>query len=252
MARFPKLSALGALLLLPGPASAELAGRYTIEATPGSWLLELASDGKTYTGSLTANGIVLGAVDALGTEDDDDDYAVEGVIAGQVNAKFAFYVDDDNRSYRLLMIPLVGGVADYSRATEFLAQAAVTVAPNASIPESPETTEATLNSGLIGLWAAQVTTVGSDGSLAVELYIEIRGDGYLVDRGTRAMASFEGAGLDNSAQANDEAVLWQSDATTIYVSSNAVQWAPLARYELSGRRLLLTYYDGSRQLWYRR
>lgn len=253
MARFPKLSALGALLLLPGTSSAvELAGRYTIVATPGSWLLELEAGGAKYAGSLTVDGAVVGVVDARGTEDEDGDYAVEGVIAGQVNAEFAFYADDDRRSYRLLMIPLTDGVADYSHATEFEAQAADTIAPNASIPEPPEPTETNLNPGLIGLWAAQVANVGSDGSLAVELYMQIREDGYLVDRGSRAMASFDGAGLDNSAQPNGEAVRWQSDGTTIYVSSDAAQWAPLARYELSGQRLLLTYYDGSRQLWYRR
>ena len=253
MTLFRKSSTAGLVLLLHCVAgAADVAGHYTIVATPGAWLLELVSCGDNYTGSLVADGVVVGSVAAVGSKDEDGDYSVDGVITGQINAEFALYTANEDGDFRLLMIPLADGVADYGRATEYRAQAVDTVAAKAPTPESTASSGALPNPGLVGLWVAQVSTIDGAGSIATELYMEIRSDGYLVDRGSRAMASFDGAGLDHGVLSNGETVLWRSDGTTIYVSDDAVRWAPLASYELSGRRLLLRYYDGSRQLWYRR
>ena len=248
-----KLSITGALLLLHGVVgAADLAGRYTVMATPDTWLLELVSDGHSYTGSLAADSVVVGTITALGTEDEDGDYSVEGFINGQINAEFSFYADDDDGSHRLLMIHLVGDAADYGRAAEYRARPETAAVPDESPTPRIESLGDYRNPHLVGLWSAQVSNAGSDGSFAVELYMEFRNDGYLVDRGSRAMASVDGAGLDGGIVATGDAVLWRSNGATIYVSADAAQWAPLARYEISGQRLLLTYYDGSRQLWYRR
>ena len=256
MNRYNVLAVVSLLLTCTSSASAtdRLAGRYEIATTQGGWQLTLTSDASGYNGELAANGTVIGSVSGQASIEEDGEFSVDGTILGQgIRAEFAFYENDPGDGFQLLLIPLTGnGVPDYGGAVEYPAQPVAAGLHEESDAPPDGTADTSRDARLVGFWTAQVSTTGAGGSLAAELYMEIREDGYIVDRGSRSMASFDGAGLDGGTLPGGEAALWQTDGSTIFISKDGANWATLARYEISGHRLLLAYYDGSRQLWYRR
>ena len=227
-------------------AAHSFVGQFEIATRQGPWQLTLyAGEADTYLGNVQADGAIIGDVSGREVVDEDGESSIEGTVDGEnLRAEFAFYENDRNDGFHLLVIPLDShGTPDISRAVEYPARALSGSAQGE--------TDALRDARLVGLWTAQVRTSSAAGRLSAELYMEIRSDGYIVDRGSRSVASFDGAGLDSGMAAGGESALWRTDGSTIFVSQDAANWAPLARYEISDRRLLLTYYDGSRQLWYR-
>ncbi len=106
---------------------------------------------------------------------------------------------------------------------------------------------------LVGSYSRQEMTSTSAGSIATQMFLEIRPDGTF----SEAMGDTLGGGMDWSGQVGGgggaQTAEWttQNDLFLIRPLGTA-QWVPLARYVLEPGRLMFVYSDGSRHLWYRR
>jgi hypothetical protein len=104
---------------------------------------------------------------------------------------------------------------------------------------------------LVGVWAAQVIMNTPGGDMATQLLMEIRGDGTLVDLGSRSIGGTADVNIDTGMSGGGETMAWRTNGDILEVSSAGSQWVQLARFEVSGNQLFLVYYDGDRKLWHR-
>lgn len=120
---------------------------------------------------------------------------------------------------------------------------------------------------LVGRWShEQITMSGGDSLTTREEYI-LHPDGTLALGKARAVASFSGerynevedttsywyGHADTGEGDNDEEIIgrWKTQGNILYIQEGG-QWVPYARYYVEDGKLLLTYEDGSRKLFYRK
>lgn len=196
--------------------------------------------------------------------DEDGEASVEGVMSGGgAQGLFSFFPDEDG-DFGLLVTPLAAGNRP---ATEQATYYAVSRAPASSLqsgdrgPQGPPGNAvgampgaATTPAGhpLVGTWLTQVNMVSPEGGVSTQLGMEFRGDGTLLELGSRAMGGFPGGHIDVQGPGGGEQAAWRTEGDVLWVSYQGSQWLPLARFRIDGSRLALTYVqDGSIQLWYR-
>jgi hypothetical protein len=188
--------------------------------------------------------------------DEEDEESVEGTMTCNAGGgEFDFSADDEEGGFVLLVTPYdESGTPRMDLATLYYAR------PGEADP-SAETDSgggaATQDPGfqkdlrLVGVWSTQVMMNTPGGNMATQLLMEIRGDGVLVDLGSRSIGGTPDVNIDTGPGGGGETALWRTNGDLLEVSYAGSQWVQLARYELSGDRLLLDYYDGDRRLWHR-
>ena len=256
------LAGLGLAMLSHAAQAQDFSGTYAVTSPEGTMQLTLRQDAHgVVTGVLVAQGVAFQAEGSLVYDEEDEEHAVEGTLAGpQGGGEFAFYTDDDEEDgYYLFIVPYdANGMLRLDLSAEYAARRGEAAGPQGGTLAPPPVaqkppTDAPRDPRLVGVWTRQVSMLSPQGSVVTELLREIRADGLLIDHGSRAVGSFPGAGLDTGAGTGGEALRWRTqDGHALLVSYTGTQWAPVARYEVSGESLLLMYLDGSQHLWSRR
>ena len=104
---------------------------------------------------------------------------------------------------------------------------------------------------LVGTWVYQDTYISGSFSGTTRFVLRVLPDGsYTYGEGqvTAGDGSFSGSsGGGDVTQGR-----WRTQGSVVYIQEPGVsQWQPYARYYIEGSRMLFTFGDGSRQIWYR-
>ena len=217
--------------------------------------LSQASDG-TVTGRLTGSG---GTCELRGAVvvDEEDEASVEGTMACDAGGgEFDFSADDEDNGFVLLVTPIdASGTPRSDLATLYFARPG-TDSPKDGSKSNDQTPQRPVGAShdprLVGYWSTQVVMNTPGGNMATQLLMEIRADGALVDLGSRAIGGTDDVNIDTGFSDGGGTVWWRTSGEILEVSYTGSQWVQLARFELSGDRLLLAYYDGDQKLWHRR
>jgi hypothetical protein len=185
--------------------------------------------------------------------DEDGEWSVEGRIeCASGRSDFEFSEDEDDE-FMLLIVPYDdSGMPRSDRAAVFYARLRDPAATSGGDAGDANPPAAGRDPALVGVWATQVVMSTAGGSMTTQLLMDIRADGTLVDLGSRSVGGIPGVGGDTGLEGGGEVAAWRSAGNTLQVSYQGSAWVPLARYEVSGSRLLLVYYDGDRKVWQRR
>ena len=239
-----------------GNAGVDFSGDYEIPTPQGPMALTLdqAADG-TVTGTLALSGGTCQLRGAV-VVDEEDEASVEGTMTCDAGGgEFDFSADDENDGFVLLVTPIdASGTPRSDLATLYFARPGTINPQPGSKPVNQTPQQPAVGSRdprLFGFWSTQVVMNTPGGNMATQLLIEIRADGTLVDLGSRAVGGTADANIDTGFSGGGETVLWRTSGDILEVSYTGSQWAQLARFELSGDRLLLAYYDGDQKLWHR-
>lgn len=245
------------VLVASGASSAAgptFSGNYVVPSTYGGMVLALEqSPGGAVTGTLvTTNGDTC-RVSGQAAPDEDGEWSVEGLITCANGRSDFEFSEDEGDEFLLLVVPYdETGTPRSDRAAVFYAQRPGPADPSTGSARAPDPPVAGRDPALVGVWATQVVTSTPGGSMATQLLMEIRADGTLVDLGSRSVGGIPGVGGDTGLQGGGDVAAWQTEGNVLQVSYGGSAWVPLARYDVSGNRVLLVYYDGDRKVWYRR
>jgi len=243
----------------------ELTGTFR-GGSAGELVLALQVEEGRYVGRLTTDGRTIFEVEGTRYEDEDGEVGVEGEVLGGGVADFELGWDPEDASYSLFLTPYQGGVPRMDLAAlsllervsaeaeiaAFVDQATPSAPSSASAPgpAPPASTAEGVDPRLVGVWATQVMMSTPGGTVATRISMELQADGTMIDLGSRAMGSFPGTGLDDRGPTGDRG-RWRVEDGVLLVSYQGSQWVPMARYTLRGASLMLTFGDGSTQLWER-
>ena len=230
----------------PALAASDFTGTYTIASAQEPMTLRIEqSPTDTATGSITM-GRHTCQLSGEVIVDDEDETSIEGVMqCPDSRGDFEFSYDDEDDTYLLLVTP-------YDDAgTPRLDLATLYVARRGAADSDPTPQDGVHDPRLIGVWSTQVMMSTPQGSMATQLLMEFRADGTLVDLGSRSMGSIPGVDMDTGMSGGGETAAWRSSGDILEVRTAASPWVQLARFEISGDRLQLVYYDGDRKLWHR-
>lgn len=141
--------------------------------------------------------------------------------------------------------PAVGGAPAQTQ-PEFGGSAGPASAPQASsVQRNPQ---------LVGTWDRTESFGGGSSEYggAVRETLVISGDGtFVLGPGEFAGGGpgVSGSSSGGGAQATGQ---WATSDEVVYVSDGSSGWEPYARFYVEPGKLMFTFADGSRQLWYRR
>ncbi len=105
---------------------------------------------------------------------------------------------------------------------------------------------------MVGVWAHQEIYNSGDFSGTTQETMQVHPDGTFVLGG--GQVSVSGSFFSGNTGGGGETLhgFWQTQGNIVYVRGQGqTQWVPFARYYIENGRMLLTFGDGSRQVWYR-
>ena len=215
----------------------------------GSWRVQTGSGPATLFLETDEAGQLLGTFEAAHRvctvqaellTDEDDESSVEGSWnCGSGGAEFELYPDDEG-AFELMVVPVGADGIPRSDLVEFWS----------AIPGEPRPVP-TGESTLVGVWSTQVVMNSPEGSIATQMFMEIRADGTLHDLGSRSVAGGSDWGGDTGLFGAGESANWRSDGEVLEISYRGSPWVPLARYEIRPHQLYLRWHDGGTALWHR-
>lgn len=243
---------LSALLLttMLGPlvAAQPFSGTYSgsISGTPAT--LTLHQEGSSLRGTVDAGGYgyVLTGVLANGTASGTlSDPQTGGTMPCEVTMQgstLTLTILAPNAQGQVQRMPLT-----FSRGGE----------PQGRAPAQPSQSQASEPLGerdpaLIGLWSYSDTYMSGEFSATTRLSLQINPDGtYLYGDGDVTMGGSDYSGRSSGGDVTRGE--WRTQGDILYARDpSSPQWSPHARYYVEGNRMLFTFGDGSRQVWYRR
>jgi hypothetical protein len=105
---------------------------------------------------------------------------------------------------------------------------------------------------LVGVWRQSESMSGGGTSMVVESFLRINPDGSFALGGGRAVGGGANWGGDTGSGGVDETGFWKTENRVVYVqSAGGGGWQPYARYYAEATKLMFTFGDESRQIWYR-
>lgn len=231
----------------PSAAAMDFTGSYTVHAPSGDMELVLEQMQEREVRGLLDGPNGSCEVTGRAVRDEEEEWSVEGsMVCDLGSGQFVLSYDEEDDAFLLLLVPDGADGAPRSEAAAFFEVV------RGTSTRTPEVPPGTLDPGLVGTWATQVIVNTPAGSLATQIFMEIRSDGLLVDLGSRTVSGADGYHLDTGLESTGEVMNWRTNAGVLELSHRGSPWVPLARYELDEDRLLLRYYDGDQKLWYRR
>ena len=104
---------------------------------------------------------------------------------------------------------------------------------------------------LVGVWSYSNTYNSGDFSGTTRLQMQVNPDGtYLYGGGGVSISGDAGYGRSSSGDVTRGE--WRTEGNIVHIrEAGSPQWTPYARYYVEGNQMLLTFGDGSRQVWNR-
>lgn len=239
------------LLLACGPLVAQpLDGTYhgDISGTPAT--LTLQQDGPALRGAIDAGGYgytLSGTASGSGGEGTLTDPQAGSAMGFELAAQ---------GSALTLTILATDPYGQVQRIPFSFQRAGASASPGAAAPPSPGPSAAAeanvqRDPALVGRWSYSNTYNSGDFSGTTRLQMQVNPDGtYLYGGGGVSITGDAGYGYSNSGDATRGE--WRTEGNIIHIrEAGSPQWTPYARYYIEGGQMLLTFGDGSRQLWSR-
>ncbi len=252
-----RLLALAAFLAAATPLSAQtFAGSY-VTSDGATSLSLIQAGGGAVSGSVTEGTI------AMQLEGEIEEAMVSGWMSGQMG-RLHFHAEFVSGQLRFTIFPVgfdgeplhdMGQSVMFQRSEEATQQpepAAPGAAPAGSQPGAGSA-DGIGDPVLVGRWVKEDTTVDPQMSVTTQLIMELHADGSFVQYGGETAGG--GAGFSFRSDEGEERDVgqWRAEENVIYVRGEGLpQWTPCCRYYVEGDRMLITYDDGSREIWYRR
>ncbi len=204
--------------------------------------LNLQLEGQVYTaGAEYSDGVLTGSLDDFGQLP----FSIEAQAGGE-----ELVLTAAGQTYRLRRI---GDLPAGDSTTERIASSEPGEALQSQSPTPPAAGAAgNRDSRLVGSYSRQEIVSTPQGSIATQMFLEIRADGTF----SEVMGDTLGGGMDWSGQVGGaggaQTAEWSTQNGVFLVKMPGMtQWVPLARYVLQPGRLMFVYNDGSQHLWYR-
>jgi hypothetical protein len=244
------LFAVAAAMLPARIDAVDFSGTYAVATPNGTMTLTLNQDAKGTVGgtAVLPGGSVSCTVEGRVFVDEDGESSVEGSLrCPGGGSEFELAPDEEEGGFILLVIPVDGnGTPRSDLAAVYNARPADAGGGRGNPPRDDPRDQR-----LVGVWATQVVMNTPGGSMATQLRMAIRADGTLVDLGSRSAGGIPGVSFDTGLEGGGDVAEWRTRGDVLEVSYAGSAWVALATFVVEGDRLLLTYYDGDRRLWYR-
>jgi hypothetical protein len=236
-----------------GVASSRFAGRYqgSIQGTPASMTLE--QQGATVSGGIDASGYP---------------YRLQGTVSGgklsgqltdpQTNGGFDFEATARGGTLDLVLLSQDPYSGQKQRVPLTFRRAGAGTQPPAGggVPggmgSSPGVPQGRRDPALVGVWRQSESMSGGGASMVVENFLRINQDGSFALGGGRAVGGGADWGGDTGTGGTEETGFWKTENRVVYVQgAGGGGWQPYARYYVEATKLMFTFGDNSRQIWYR-
>lgn len=237
---------LAICILFSGTAMAQsFTGTFagSIQGTPTTLTLE--QEGTTLRGQADASGYLYTLTAAVSEPSQAQGRFTDPQTDGALDVELA--LQEDQLTLTLLVQdPQTGQVQRMPvlfRRGDAAAETPVPEAEDANIARDPR---------LVGLWSYTDTYVSGDFSGTSQVFMQVKPDGTYAYGNGRVMAGTSGAWGDTGHSGDVSTGSWRTQDVIIYVKENNTgPWVGYARYHIEGDRMLLTFGDGSKQLWHR-
>jgi hypothetical protein len=104
---------------------------------------------------------------------------------------------------------------------------------------------------LVGSWSRTDSISSGSASMSTQYFLQINPDGSYVYSIGRSAGGGGGWGME-SGPGESIPGRWKTSQRIVYIQERGVgQWIPYARYYVEGNRLMLTFDNGNREIWYR-
>lgn len=226
----------------PAPAAPTWSGSWPgdIGGTPGT--LALRESGGRITGTIDANGYT---------------YALEATPAGASSARGRIVDNQNGAVMDLALERSAGGVAvtvsgPAGGATfQFGSGGAAVAAPGAAAaPRAATSGAAGGDPALIGSWGRNETMMSDDFSMVTRRFLHVNADG-TYRTGTGESYAGGDAGTITTGGETGSGGRWKTEGNIVHVDFGN-GWEPYARYYIEGGSLMLTYGNGTKEVWHRR
>jgi len=238
------LAALALAIALPSTVRADtLAGTYTGDFNGQPARATLAVEQDAVSGTLDVGGYV---------------YRIEGQRQG-AGAKGKM-IDQDGRATQLTLQPsandqltmLVEAIPGVPAAS---VQVHLTRGETGSGPAAggAQAAQGELDPALIGRWVQRDSYTSGDFSMVNEKRVTLFPDGTYRFGPGRVIGGGDAGSFDSGAGgASGDGGRWRTQGQILYAMEHgSMGWEPYARYYVEGNKLLLTFGNGQREIWYR-
>lgn len=104
---------------------------------------------------------------------------------------------------------------------------------------------------LVGSWVQRDSYTSGDFSMSNEKRVALFPDGSYRFGPGRVIGGGDGGSFDSGAGGGGDGGRWRTRDRILYIMEGGAGWQLYGRYYVEGNRLLITFGDGSRELWYR-
>lgn len=232
-------------------SSAGWVGSYSgsINNTPTT--LTLQQQGDTVTGKIDSGGYL---------------YELSGSAQGQTlsgtvrdpQTGGSFKLEGNRNGNALTLTLLVSDPnSGQTKRTSYQFQRGALAASKPGQNQSPNTSDPDANvqrdSSLVGRWRNSESMSSGDFSMVTEKILVINPDGTYMMGDGRVVGGGGAGGFDSGGGGGVEAAgHWKTENRIVFSKEQgSSQWVPYARYYVETNKLMFTFGDGSREIWYR-
>jgi len=227
------------------------AGSYsgTINGTPSTMTLKL--EGHSLAGRVESAGYLY---NLAGTHDNG---ALKGTLSDpRTGAALPFEGRHEGGRIRLEILSQNGAAGTPERlALDFRKQAPGQGDSRPSGEQAPaESADLERDAALVGSWQYSKSMTSGDFSAVIQKVLIIRPDGTYVLGDGRVVGGGGAGSFDSGSGGGAESNgTWKTSNRIVYIrEGGAGSWTPYARYYVEAGKLMFTFGDGSREIWYRR
>jgi hypothetical protein len=240
------------LAAVPGVAQSFTGSYMSADGTRTVLSFESPTAGSV-TGSISGQGV------ALGLQGEIDGALLAGWASGQGGSlHFHAEFSGDDLVFTLFPTGMDGqpnhdqGQSAVFRRTSTQPQPGQSPTPQ---PTPPATTPAAgaHDPALVGVWVREETMVDPIMTLTTQTIMVLDAGGDFEQGEGRVVGGGAGFSFDTGSGQERDVGQWRSEGEIVYVTGAGLnQWIPCCRYYVEGGRMLLTFDDGSRQIWHKR
>lgn len=106
------------------------------------------------------------------------------------------------------------------------------------------------NSALVGLWSRTDSLSSGGASMSTQYFLRVNGNGTFEVGIGRSAGGGDGWSMGGGGGEIQARGKWKTQGNIVHIDEGS-GWQPYARYYLEGRKLMLTFDNGNREIWYR-